>query len=476
MARPLRLEAAPVDAPSRLRSADARPGAPPQGFFTVHQGDARRLDLFLSEFSSARHPLLTTTITSPPYGALKDYGHPDQIGHAEPFDEYLMEMRRVFRSLHTHTKRNGSLWLVVDTLRTQGSDADVWAVEPLPFQLAQEAGKGGWVLREIIIWLKDKTLPWSSRGRLRNTFEYVLFFVKSQRYKYKIDRLRQPGELEQWWVRYPERYNPQGKAPTNVWPIQIPVQGSWTNTNVKHACPLPPDLVERMVQISSDRGDVVFDPFAGSGVVVAEAQRLERKGLGLELVQDHIDAFHQAVLPEVTERRGKDLVQELQHRSEALRETILKLRAVKYPKSLYRTAREIDPGLPASLAIYAFRRKRSIKRIDLEIKVIVKDSDLGRSGDWMTALARASKRRPASKFGVLPKIELLPQSKQGTLHRGRSLWAYVGGNVHSAAGRCRAGDVDEWMEEPSRHDLPLIVSNVYVDETPRRLASEDDLP
>ncbi len=153
----------------------------------------------------------------------------------------------------------------------------------LPFELAQEAEACGWILRDVIVWEKDKTRPWSSRGRLRNSFEYVLFFVKSSRFKYYVERLREPLALKRWWVRYPERYNPEGKAPSNVWRAAIPVQGSWANTAIQHACPLPPDLVERMLLLSTDLGDVVLDPFAGSGVVVAEAERLRRRGVGVEL-------------------------------------------------------------------------------------------------------------------------------------------------------------------------------------------------
>ena len=167
--RALRALEAPAEI-EPLRDASAPLLDPPESFFTVQQGDARRLDLMLSPYSSARRPLLTSTITSPPYGALKDYGHPDQIGRGERHDEYLIEMRRIFRSLHTHTKRNGSMWLVVDSLRKKGAESPVWAVQPLPFELASEAADEGWVLREVIVWLKDKTLPWSNRGRLRNTF------------------------------------------------------------------------------------------------------------------------------------------------------------------------------------------------------------------------------------------------------------------------------------------------------------------
>ena len=64
-------DAGPVVLP-RLREARDAPAPAPDHFFTVHQGDARRLELLLSRYSSLRKPLLTSTITSPPYGALKE--------------------------------------------------------------------------------------------------------------------------------------------------------------------------------------------------------------------------------------------------------------------------------------------------------------------------------------------------------------------------------------------------------------------
>src|SRR5688572_13081507 len=89
----------------------------PPGLLRLHHGDARRVEALLGPFSSESDPLLTCTITSPPYGNLKDYGHPDQIGYGQPYDEYLVEMRRIFRSVLKHTREDGAMWVVADTLR-----------------------------------------------------------------------------------------------------------------------------------------------------------------------------------------------------------------------------------------------------------------------------------------------------------------------------------------------------------------------
>lgn len=450
-----------------MREATVAPHQPPDEFFTLHRADARRLSLLLSRYSSPSRPLLTTTITSPPYFDLKDYGHADQVGYGQREDEYLVDIRRVFGSIFEHTRPEGSLWVIADTLRPMVSEKDVRRMQLLPFQLANEAETAGWFLRDVIVWLKDKTLPWSSRGRTRNEFEYILFFVKSPKFKYHIDRLREPTDLAQWWVRYPERYNPKGKAPGNVWAVPIPVQGSWANTAIQHACPLPADLVERMLLLSTDEGDVVLDPFAGSGVVVAEAERLARRGFGVELVDRYVDAFISTVRPEILERRGADVLQQLQNRGEELRRTILDLRAVKYAKVVMLRSRDTDPTLPRPFAVYALRRPST--DTELEVVLVLHDEDRGRSDDYLTALNRAVKRKPASKFGLTPSMRVVGMADIPSLHRGRRLWAYVGGQTHRAEGLCRSNNVRAWAARPTRHQVPLVVSNVYVNESPRRL-------
>jgi DNA modification methylase len=425
--------------------------------------------LLLSQHSSARHPLLTTTITSPPYGDLKDYGHPAQFGRGQPHDEYLVELRRVFRSLFSHTRQDGALWLVVDTLRAKAPAGQPWRLRMLPFELAQEAETEGWILRDIIVWRKDKTLPWSSHGRLRNEFEYILFFVRSAKYKYHVDRLREPLVLEEWWVRYPERYNPLGKAPSNVWFVPIPVQGSWANTKIQHACPLPPDLVERMLLLSSDEGDVVFDPFAGSGVVLAEAERLERRPVGMELVAENVAAFEAVVRPEILQRRGTDELAARLESSERLRELLLKLRILKYPRALIKQGETSCPDVfPTAAIVTSPSRRLRDGRVRATVRFFV-DGDENARLRYERAAHAASSHRPASKFGIEADIFVHHSDALPTFMRGRRLHAYIGGRMHDAAGVCRFRDVSTYAARTTRVKFPVVLSPIEVHEAPRAL-------
>ncbi|MEM8923951.1 MAG: site-specific DNA-methyltransferase [Actinomycetota bacterium] len=442
----------------------------------VHHGDARRLGEFLDRVFGPKNPQpLTCTITSPPYWDMKDYGTADQIGFGQPYDEYLVEMRRLFRTLHQRTADNGSLWLIADTLRTSSGEltANLPAVQPLPFDLVREAADAGWVLRETIVWVKDKTLPWSSGKRLRNGFEYVLLLVKSENYHFHTDRLRDPENLSEWWVKWPERYNPNGKAPTNVWEIPIPVQGSWKTPAVVHACPLPPQLVERLVLLSTDPGDVVLDPFAGTGAVVAESRALGREGLGLDINSTFVKAFRKSVLPAVIEaEKAKD-----EDISVDLRTRIIKLRAMKYPKVLAQRLLKVMPDLDVRLIHTEAGRitKNTMtapeSALPLSINVVV-GNDVPESDrvEAERVLKDASSRAPATKFGITPDIHVRRIDDLALLTTRKRFALYDEGKVWDYSRRIQLHDLHTLtpptVVRKGAYAYPPIVSSVEVRETP----------
>lgn len=243
----------------------------------IINGDARDCNVHLKGKSIA------LTITSPPYYDLKDYDNKKQIGFGQSFDEYKRDLTKIFTSIYKHTKEGGSLWVVIDTYMKNGE------IVMLPFIFAELMKEIGWKHKEIIIWQKDKTVPWIHSGQLRNVFEYILVFSKGKDLELNIDAVRDYANLKDWWIKYPERYNPMGKSPTTIWDFPIPVQGAWGSNNVRHFCPLPDGLVSQIIKIASERNDLVFDPFCGSGVVLSESIKLGRKSLGVELNTNYVE-------------------------------------------------------------------------------------------------------------------------------------------------------------------------------------------
>ena len=200
-------------------------------------------------------------ITSPPYLDMHNYGNASQIGiRGQSVEDYLIQMSSLFGACYNLASVDATFWLVAGAVRRDGR------LIPLPDRLATCAEETGWTLREVITWDKQKALPWTHHGELRDVTEQVLLFSKGEDYRFDPNDLRSPIPNSTWWRRYPERYSPFGAMPTNLWSIPIPTQGSWAGIRT-HFCPFPEELTYRMLSLTTAAGDVVLDPLAGVGSV-----------------------------------------------------------------------------------------------------------------------------------------------------------------------------------------------------------------
>jgi DNA modification methylase len=436
-----------------------------RAFWTLHRHDARELEeLFAKRADDGT--LITTTITSPPYGALKDYGHPEQIGFGQDYNAYLQDMEHVFAQIHERTTEDGSLWLIADTYMSNGPAPT--RLLPVPFDLAHAAESAGFTLRDVIIWQKDRTLPWSNGTRLRNAFEYVLLLAKGANPKYRLDRLRDHSDVKQWWTRFPERYNPRGKAPSNVWNIPIPKQGSWGDGEIAHACPLPPELVERLLLLSSDEGDVVMDPFAGSGVVVAEAERLGRLGVGTELVPRHVDEFQRIIRPEILGRAEHSSSNG--HDSEATAQLLVHLRMLKLPVVLMRGAarRRAEFAWPLGAVVLPGKQPPGAGRhASIRLIFVVGTSNKAQRDSYARTIQELLARPPSSKFGLDCEVEVIPRKALKRAVAGRKIFLYPNGRTSRSTGSVQHKALPDLLADHRDDSIPPIFSTVFVDVPPR---------
>ncbi|MGA8153293.1 MAG: site-specific DNA-methyltransferase [Terriglobales bacterium] len=411
-----------------------------------------------------RDSTINLTLTSPPYGAMKDYGSKKQIGFGQTYDEYLNSLVNIFAALHRKTVNTGSLWVVVDTFKENST------LRLLPFDLCSRLSGVGWLLKDIIIWNKTRTLPWSGRGQFRRIFEYILFFAKSSDFKYHVDRIKEPDGLKEWWVKYPERYSPEGKVPSSIWTFPIPVQGSWSKSDFRHFCPFPSSLVERILLLTTDRGDRVFDPFAGSGVVLAQAKATGRRYIGCDVNKTYREQFSEIVTDDIRrkwdlkkERVAKNGAQQL-----ALAERIYKLRQTKFPKALFKQ-------LETSLGEAVLKRVKFILAVAAPLgreapphcfsKVTV---HLVCNGKTPLALVEEKarvlvKKPPLSKYGIVPEVHVLAWSRfSERSNAARKQWfLYNEGVTHDFRAKLpskfwRSAVPGEWKR------VPPIVMNVGV--------------
>ena len=446
--------------------------------FKFHCKDARNI----LQVIPSDNPLVDVTITSPPYYNLKNYGFDGQIGYGQSFNEYLEDLEAIFGDIYRITKDTGSLWIIVDTFKKRGN------LVPLPFDIANRAIASKWRLKDILIWEKDKTLPWSRKGELRSIFEYILFFVKTKKFHYNIDRIKVSDlhQFKEWWVKYPERYNPRGKVPTGIWKFAIPTQGSWGHRFLRHFCPFPTGLVERILLLTTDEGNTVLDPFAGSGVVLAVAHHMRRRYIGFDLKKEYFETFP-GVLKEIGQEMEilKQKRQTLRVKQKTLEDTIKRLRLVKYPKTLVRRlylAKLIEPREFPINTIFAISREFNSDKLEKPDRFRFLKEDLYVVFDSNSPIDKTKfhkciqavvSKPPLSKFGIVSDHHLLTRDEFITEQRSsqyfdwQELWLYVRGVMNMYHNSIT---FDKWhhqsdkrgWKEYFKNNVPPVISNIKV--------------
>lgn len=212
------------------------------------------------------------TITSPPYNIGKEYESPLSI------DEYLDWCERWIRDVHRVTGRFGAFWLNLGYISLKDRAKAI----PLPYLLWNRCP---FYLIQEVVWNYGAGV--SAKSSLSPRNEKLLWYVKdAARYTFNIDEIRDPN------VKYPQqkkngklRCNSIGKNPSDVW--QIAKVTSGTNRaspeRTPHPAQFPLDLIKRIVLGFSNPGDLVMDPFMGSGTTAIASLECGRQVIGLEI-------------------------------------------------------------------------------------------------------------------------------------------------------------------------------------------------
>jgi site-specific DNA-methyltransferase (cytosine-N4-specific) len=245
----------------------------------------------LSPFSAGS---FRTCVTSPPYWGLRDYGIHDQIGAESELDHYLENLCTVFREVRRVLTDDGTLWLNIGDGYTSGTrtwrDADKKnqargmsyrpptpaGLKPkdllgIPWRLAFMLQNDGWYLRTDIIGHKPNGQPESVvKDRPTRSHGYTFLFSKSQDYYFEYEAIREPAVQN-------GKTNGKMRNRRTVWSINTePFPDA-------HFATFPTKLVEPCILARSAPGDLVLDPFFGSGTVGVVCQRLGRAYVGIEL-------------------------------------------------------------------------------------------------------------------------------------------------------------------------------------------------
>ena len=166
----------------------------------------------------------------------------------------------------------------------------------IPWMLAFALRADGWYLRQDIIWHKPNPMPESVKDRCTKAHEYIFLLSKSKKYFYDNEAIKEPAK--DWGTRNRTKgkyHNPgtglqphsgltksyERKNKRSVWSVTVkPYKGA-------HFATYPEELVEPCILAGSEKGDIILDPFMGSGTTAMVAKKNSRSYLGCELRKEY---------------------------------------------------------------------------------------------------------------------------------------------------------------------------------------------
>jgi DNA modification methylase len=271
-------------------------------------------------------------VTSPPYWALRNYDHPDQLGQEPTPEEYVNNLVEIFREVKRVLQDDGTLWLNLgdsyvgtgskgkhkdpkSTSRNGQTSATNNKVQGLkskdmvgiPWRVAFALQQDGWYLRSDIIWHKNNCMPSSVKDRPTSSHEHIFLLAKSQKYYYNKDAILEPLAHPELCDKGPSGFGGlkhtamsknttnstysgrkydakklKGKNKRDVW--TVPTSGY----KGSHVAVYPPKLIEPCILAGCPNGGIVLDPFSGAGTTGVVAIQNGKQYIGIELNPEYV--------------------------------------------------------------------------------------------------------------------------------------------------------------------------------------------
>ena len=265
-------------------------------------------------------------VTSPPYYGLRDYGgEGKQIGQESTPEEYVQQMVEVFREVRKILTDDGTLWLnigdsyynyrpgksyVKQTVSKTNQDLPEYSQKRatklegykekdligIPWMLAFALRADGWYLRQDIIWNKPNPMPESVKDRCTKSHEYIFLLSKNKKYYYDHESIKEKAVGERWGGNTPINLDKSKDKDNTFSGLTRPRKMIYDKRNKRsvwnvtsksykgaHFATYPPELIEPCIKAGSEVGDIILDPFMGSGTTAMVAKMLDRYYIGCEL-------------------------------------------------------------------------------------------------------------------------------------------------------------------------------------------------
>ncbi len=269
------------------------------------------------------HDSVQTVVTSPPYWGVRRYADNQEVAWADGTtvafgqekwpEDYVRHTLEILWHLRKVVREDGVVWWNVgDTYMTRshvransGERLDAlegrragesWKDYPvrrysaghpylkdkdltlIPFQIALGAQRLGWWVRAIIVWSKANTLPEPVKDRPTTAHEYIIMLTQTRFYQYDAEAATEEA-ISDWEL--PDVTSDRRNL-RSVWHF------STSSSHGNHVAAFPIELPLRCIKASAQEGDLVFDPFAGSGTTLMAAKRLGCTYFGCDISPTYI--------------------------------------------------------------------------------------------------------------------------------------------------------------------------------------------
>lgn len=248
---------------------------------TIHEGDARELTFIATES-------VHFVCTSPPYGSLKEYpDHQGQLGNIGSYEKFIEEMDSVWAECLRILVPGGRVACVVGDVCISRRNGGRHHVLPLSGDLQVRARKLGFDNLTPIRWQKVANIkleasrssrflgkPNLPNGIVKNDIEHILFFRKPGGYRKPTEEMEKRSfiateDYMKWFA-----------------PVWTDVTGQLRR---EHPAPYPLEIPRRLIRMFSFAGDIVVDPFSGTGTTALAAIETGRSSVSVEIEPSYVD-------------------------------------------------------------------------------------------------------------------------------------------------------------------------------------------
>jgi DNA modification methylase len=245
---------------------------------------------------------VTLIVTSPPYWNVRDYGKVEQIGFGQSYQHYIDSLNRVWSECIRVLQPNGKIAINIQPLpiSAEHSGYERRVIRNIMFDIEKFMREKDLFMSGMHYWDKAaymNTVSWGSYPKPTNiasntSFEQIFVFVKKGRTR-KIEKeildknLLKKEEWRHWAVRC-------------IWddisPI-IKINSSGRNI-FGHSAPFPEEIPYRLIRMHTVEGEIILDPFLGSGTTLKISRLLNRKGIGYEINEGYQELIKKRIMEE----------------------------------------------------------------------------------------------------------------------------------------------------------------------------------